>query len=101
MRWARPIDPEASPAWVVALVPPRAGEPVRGLFALEAGAASIRNFEPIVVPGLLPTEDYARENFRNGSIELDSDEVERLLEVGLARQKDPGPRGPAAAVGSL
>jgi hypothetical protein len=27
---------------------------------LEADAASIRNFEPIVVPGLLQTADYAR-----------------------------------------
>jgi hypothetical protein len=33
---------------------------------LEAGAASIRNFEPVIVPGLLQTEDYAREIFRNG-----------------------------------
>ena len=31
---------------------------------LEADAASIRNFEPIVVPGLLQTADYARETFR-------------------------------------
>src|SRR6201986_4537225 len=54
---------------------------------LEAGAASIRNFEPIVVPGLLQTADYARETFRNGPIELDPDEVERLLEVRLARQE--------------
>ena len=54
---------------------------------LEAGAASIRNFEPSVVPGLLQTADYARETFRNGPIELDPDGVERLVEVRLARQK--------------
>ena len=41
----------------------------------------------MVIPGLLQTEDYARETFRNGPIELDSDEVERLLEVRMARQK--------------
>ncbi len=40
-----------------------------------------------MVPGLLQTADYAREIFRNGPIELDPDEVERLLEVRLARQK--------------
>jgi hypothetical protein len=41
----------------------------------------------VVVPGLLQTADYAREIFRNGPIELDPDEVERLLEARLARQK--------------
>ena len=54
---------------------------------LEAGAASIRTFEPSVVPGLLQTGDYARETFRHGPIELDPDGVERLVEVRLARQK--------------
>ncbi len=61
--------------------------PYEVYIGLEAGAASIRNFEPIVVPGLLQTEDYARETFRNGPIELDPEEVERLLEVRMARQK--------------
>ena len=36
---------------------------------------------------MLQTEDYARETFRNGPIELESAEVERLLEVRTARQK--------------
>jgi len=61
--------------------------PYEVYIGLEAGAASIRNFEPVVVPGLLQTADYARETFRNGPIELDPDEVERLLEVRLARQE--------------
>ena len=61
--------------------------PYEVYIGLEAGAASIRNFEPSVVPGLLQTEDYARETFRNGPIELDLDGVERLVEVRLARQK--------------
>jgi transcriptional regulator with XRE-family HTH domain len=61
--------------------------PYEVYIGLEAGAASIRNFEPLVVPGLLQTADYARETFRNGPIELDPDEVDRLLEVRLARQK--------------
>ncbi len=61
--------------------------PYEVYIGLEAGAASIRNFEPVVVPGLLQTADYAREIFRNGPIELDPDEVERLLEVRLARQQ--------------
>ena len=61
--------------------------PYEVYIGLEAGAASIRNFEPVVVPGLLQTADYAREIFRNGLIELDPDEVERLLEVRLTRQE--------------
>ena len=61
--------------------------PYEVYIGLEAGAASIRNFEPVVVPGLLQTEDYAREIFRNGPIELDPEEVERLLEVRVARQQ--------------
>jgi transcriptional regulator with XRE-family HTH domain len=61
--------------------------PYEVYIGLEAGATPIRNFEPVVVPGLLQTADYAREIFRNGPIELDPEEVERLLEVRLARQE--------------
>jgi Domain of unknown function (DUF5753)/Helix-turn-helix domain len=61
--------------------------PYEVYIGLEAGAASIRNFEPIVVPGLLQTADYARETFRNGPRELDPDEVQRRVEVRLARQQ--------------
>jgi hypothetical protein len=61
--------------------------PYEVYIGLEAGAASIRNFEPIVVPGLLQTEDYARATFRNGPRELDVDEVQRRVEVRLARQE--------------
>src|SRR5262249_30922302 len=54
---------------------------------LEAGAASIRNFEPLVVPGLLQTEDYARQMSRGGPRELDQDEVERLVQGRMERQR--------------
>jgi transcriptional regulator with XRE-family HTH domain len=70
--------------------------PYEVYIGLEAGAAAIRNFEPVVVPGLLQTEDYARATFRNGPRELDRDEVERRVEVRMARQevlgRDPRPR---------
>ena len=62
-------------------------DPYEVYIGLEAGAASIRNFEPVVVPGLLQTADYAPEIIRNGPIELDPDEVERLLEGRQARQE--------------
>jgi transcriptional regulator with XRE-family HTH domain len=61
--------------------------PYEVYIGLEAGAASIRNFEPVVIPGLLQTADYARAMFRNGPRELDRDEVERRVEVRLARQE--------------
>jgi transcriptional regulator with XRE-family HTH domain len=61
--------------------------PYEVYIGLEAGAASLRNFEPIVIPGLLQTEDYAREIFRNGPMELDPDGIERLAQVRLARQE--------------
>ena len=61
--------------------------PYEVYIGLEAGAASIRNFEPVVVPGLLQTADYAREIFRNGPRELDLEEVERRVEVRVARQE--------------
>jgi transcriptional regulator with XRE-family HTH domain len=61
--------------------------PYEVYIGLEAGAASIRNFEPVVIPGLLQTADYAREMFRSGPRELDRDEVERRVEVRVARQQ--------------
>src|SRR5215470_7783496 len=61
--------------------------PYEVYIGLEAGAASIRNFEPVVIPGLLQTADYAREMFHRGPRELDRDEVERRVEVRAARQE--------------
>ena len=61
--------------------------PYEVYIGLEAGAGSIRNFEPSVVPGLLQTEDYARKTFGNGPVVLDPDGVERVVEVRLVRQE--------------
>ena len=61
--------------------------PYEVYIGLEGGAASIRNFEPVVVPGLLQTEEYARAMFRGGPRELERDDVERRIEVRLARQQ--------------
>jgi transcriptional regulator with XRE-family HTH domain len=54
---------------------------------LEAEAVSIRAFELAVVPGLLQTEDYSRALVRGGPLELDSAEVEGLVEVRVTRQQ--------------
>jgi transcriptional regulator with XRE-family HTH domain len=61
--------------------------PYEVYIGLEGGAASIRNFEPIVVPGLLQTEEYARQTFRNGPRELDRDDIERRVQVRMERQR--------------
>jgi hypothetical protein len=41
----------------------------------------------VVVLGLLQTEEYSRATFRNGPRELDHDEVERRVEVCMARRR--------------
>jgi len=61
--------------------------PYEVFIGLEAGAASIRNFEPIVVPGLLQTEEYARQMSRGGPRELDRDDIERRVQVRMERQR--------------
>jgi transcriptional regulator with XRE-family HTH domain len=61
--------------------------PYEVYIGLEAGAASIRNFEPVVIPGLLQTEEYARQTLRNGPGELDREDVERLVQVRMERQR--------------
>lgn len=53
---------------------------------LESEAASIRDFELAMIPGLLQTEDYARALMRGDSPELREEEVERRVEVRMARQ---------------
>jgi transcriptional regulator with XRE-family HTH domain len=71
-------------------------DPYEVYLGLEAGAASIRHFEHVVVPSLLQTEDYAREMLRSDPRELDRDEVERRVDERLARQailaRDDRPR---------
>lgn len=63
---------------------------------LEADAESINVFEPLIIPGLLQTQRYARAVIRGGPAQLPVADMERLIEVRLARQdllgKDEGPR---------
>ena len=57
------------------------------LIGLESEASSIGNFQLAMVPGLLQTEDYARALIGGGPMELDTQEVERRVEVRLTRQE--------------
>ncbi len=63
---------------------------------LEWEASSIRDFELAMIPGLLQTEDYARALITSGPLQLDRDDVERLVEVRMTRQRaltrQDGPR---------
>jgi len=71
--------------------------PYEVYIGLEAGAASIRNFEPVVIPGLLQTEEYARQTLRNGPGELDREDVEdrprlwAVLDEAVIRRVVGGP----------
>ncbi|MCO6007237.1 helix-turn-helix domain-containing protein [Actinoallomurus purpureus] len=54
---------------------------------LEAEAAEVLNFEPLMIPGLLQTADYARALFRGPFSEIGKEEAEARVEVRLKRQE--------------
>ncbi|MGE5135828.1 MAG: helix-turn-helix domain-containing protein [Gemmatimonadota bacterium] len=68
------------------------------LIAVEAEAATIRSYQPEVVPGLLQTPGYARAVIRAGRKSDTAAEIDRRVEVRLerqsvlARQEPPPPR---------
>jgi transcriptional regulator with XRE-family HTH domain len=53
---------------------------------LESEADTIRDFELAMIPGLLQTDDYARELIR-GLMTFDAAEVERRVELRMQRQR--------------
>jgi transcriptional regulator with XRE-family HTH domain len=53
---------------------------------LEAAAAELRSFEPLVVPGLLQTEEYARAMVLAGWPNMSTEEVEQRIRVRMKRQ---------------
>ncbi|MCO5995888.1 helix-turn-helix domain-containing protein [Actinoallomurus rhizosphaericola] len=54
---------------------------------LEAEASEILTFQPLIIPGLLQTDDYARELISSGAAELSADEVEKRVTVRAERRK--------------
>ncbi|MFC0862558.1 helix-turn-helix domain-containing protein [Sphaerimonospora cavernae] len=54
--------------------------------ALEAEATAIRKWEPLLIPGLLQNEDYAREIIHSGLPELSDSEVARRVDARVARK---------------
>jgi transcriptional regulator with XRE-family HTH domain len=57
-----------------------------GYLALEAGATYLANYQPMLVPGLLQTEDYARSVISQMRMDLSPPEVESLVKVRMERQ---------------
>jgi transcriptional regulator with XRE-family HTH domain len=53
---------------------------------LEAAAAELHSFEPLVVPGLLQTEEYARAMVLAGWPNMPNEEVEQRIRVRMKRQ---------------
>ncbi|MEW2353347.1 helix-turn-helix transcriptional regulator [Spirillospora sp. NPDC029432] len=66
---------------------------------LEIEASSLRTFQPLMVPGLLQTVDYARALILDGPAEITAEEVERRVDIRAERQKIlVGPRPPELSV---
>ena len=64
------------------------------LIGLETEAATIRTYEPELVPGLLQTADYARAVIRAGRPGDTAQEIDRRVEVRLERQEVLGRTDP-------
>lgn len=54
---------------------------------VEEQATSLWSFETTVVPGLLQTEDYARETFTEGQLSATDEQIEGLVAVRLERME--------------
>ncbi|MEV4134038.1 helix-turn-helix transcriptional regulator [Dactylosporangium sp. NPDC049742] len=68
--------------------------------SLEAAASELRQYEPVIIPGLLQTEEYAAALFR-AFPENDEEKVARLVALRMERQRllaRPAPRPPALDV---
>ncbi len=81
--WWERYDPTTLPGWFSLFV------------GLEQGASRIRQYEAQLVPGLLQTHAYAEAVSRGGTAERTEEEIERHVELRLARQavlhRDPDP----------
>lgn len=73
--WESLYDGYQAPAWV------------RELSEIEARATRIRDYHPLVVPGLLQTEEYARVAVRAGDKSASPREVDAVVSSRLERQQ--------------
>jgi len=54
---------------------------------IERESTSLRIWQPLVIPGLLQTADYARALFRADTLNTGDEAVDRLVDARLARQR--------------
>ncbi|MET9881276.1 helix-turn-helix transcriptional regulator [Actinacidiphila glaucinigra] len=57
-----------------------------GYLALESSATTLRNYETELIPGLLQTEEYARQVITSMRVDLDDKGVEALVKVRMNRK---------------
>lgn len=60
--------------------------PYRTYIGFEGEAVSIANYEGLFIPGLLQTDDYARAALEAGLPGATGEEIDRLVQVRMARQ---------------
>lgn len=57
-----------------------------GYLELEQSATTLRSYEPLLIPGLLQTADYAHQVITAMRVDLDAKQVEALVDVRMKRQ---------------
>lgn len=60
--------------------------PYATLIGFESAASAVRTYEPLIVPGLLQTEEYARALLRQGPARLGQETISERIEVRRQRQ---------------
>jgi transcriptional regulator with XRE-family HTH domain len=61
-------------------------QPYAAYIAFESEARTLINYESLLVPGLLQTEDYARAALQRGESTASRDEIQRLVDARMSRQ---------------
>jgi hypothetical protein len=59
---------------------------IPAFIGLEQGAATLRTYEPVLMPGIVQTERYARAIMQSGARRRSAREVERLVDFRTSRQ---------------
>jgi transcriptional regulator with XRE-family HTH domain len=58
-----------------------------GYLALESNTCALRNYEPLLIPGLLQTPEYAHQVIACMRPELGTAQIKQLVEIRMARQR--------------